>query len=299
MFYRSQKARAVPALLLSISMLTGVGASARERAQQRPEALLPAASGVQQQGAQESTVTRPRRTDAPSGSQPATQTTTAQQPASSPAPRPTPAPARQDPNTTIDDDDEVLRVETDLTNVLFTAVDRNKRFVTTLKQADIQVFEDGVPQEIFTFQRETDRPLSLAILIDTSASQERTLPEEKSAAQRFVDTVIRPGKDEVAVLSFTGDTTLEQSLTGNASRVRRAIDRVEFVPPSGYVGGGVVVGTPPISGGNQTVQGSTAIWDAIWICVKALRSSASSRGKKARPPVRSESLRSAPSLTPS
>ena len=49
-------------------------------------------------------------------------------------------------------------------------------------------------------------------------------------------------------------------------RLRRAIDRVEFVPPSGYIGGGVVVnGTPPISGTNQSLAGSTAIWDAIWV----------------------------------
>jgi Ca-activated chloride channel homolog len=111
-----------------------------------------------------------------------------------------PAPKAQKPDETIDDDD-IERVESDLTNVLFTAIDKGKRFVTTIKQEDIRVLEDGQPQQIFTFQRETDRPLSLAILIDTSASQERTLPEEKSAAQRFVDTVIRPQKDEVAVLT--------------------------------------------------------------------------------------------------
>ena len=109
-----------------------------------------------------------------------------QQPQSQPQQRPTP----QRPDEAIDDDD-VERVETDLTNVLFTAVDKGKRFVTTLRQEDIRVLEDGAPQQVFTFQRETDRPLSLAILIDTSASQERTLPEEKSAAQRFVDSVIR------------------------------------------------------------------------------------------------------------
>src|ERR1051326_4387384 len=153
----------------------------------------------------------------------------------------------QRPDETIDEDD-VERVETDLTNVLFTAVDRNKRFVTDIKQEDIRILEDGVEQKVFTFQRETDRPLSLAILIDVSASEERTLPEEKSAAQQFVDSVIRPQKDEVAVLSFTGDTTLEQGLTGSPARVRRAIERVEFSAPAGYVGGGLgVPGTPPIT----------------------------------------------------
>ncbi|MDT7778540.1 MAG: hypothetical protein QOC99_1052 [Acidobacteriota bacterium] len=189
-----------------------------------------------------------------------------------------PAPSKADEAI---DDDDVERVETDLTNVLFTAVDRNKRFVTSLKQDDIRVLEDGVEQKVFTFQRETDRPLSLAILIDTSASQERTLPEEKSAAQRFVDTVIRQQKDEVAVLTFTGDATLEQGLTGSAARIRRAIDHVEFIPPSGYVGGGVLVGTPPISGDNQARAASTAIWDAIWVTSREVLSETSDKTRRA------------------
>src|SRR5215216_302574 len=179
------------------------------------------------------------------------------------------------------DDDDVERIETDLTNVLFTAVDKSKRFVTSLRQADIRVLEDGVEQKVFTFQRETDRPLSLAILIDCSASQERTLPEEKTAAQRFVDTVIRAAKDEVAVLTFTGDATLEQGLTGSAVRVRRAIDRVEFTPPSGYIGGGVLVGTPPISGDNQARAGSTAIWDAIWVTSREVLTESSDKTRRA------------------
>src|ERR1044071_2436226 len=200
----------------------------------------------------------------------------AQQSGSQP-PQQRPTPQRDD---TIDDDD-VERIETDLTSVLFTAVDRSKRFVTTLKQEDIRIIEDGVEQKVTTFQRETDRPLSLDILVDVSASQERTLPEEKSAAQRFVDTVIRPQKDEVAVLSFTGDATLEQGLTGTPARVRRAIDKIEFTPPSGYVGGGVLVGTPPISGDNQARAASTAIWDAIWVTSREVLSETSDKTRRA------------------
>jgi Ca-activated chloride channel homolog len=164
------------------------------------------------------------------------------------------------------DSDEIIKVETNLTNIFFTAADRNKRFISTLKPEDIRILEDGQPQQIFTFQQNIDLPLSLAILIDTSQSEERTLPDEKAAARAFLENVIRPNKDEAAVISFTGETTLEQSFTGSMERLRRAIDRVEFVPPSGYIGGGVVVnGTPPISGTNQSLAGSTAIWDAIWV----------------------------------
>ena len=169
----------------------------------------------------------------------------------------------------------MVRVETNLTNIFFTAADSNKRFVNTLKKEDIRILEDGQPQEIFTFQTNVDLPLSIGILIDTSRSEERTLPDEKAAARSFLEAVMRPDKDEAAIVSFTGDVTLEQGLTGNVDRLRRAIDRVEFVPPSGYIGGGVVVGgTPPISGTNQILAGSTAIWDAVWATSNELLSDA-------------------------
>ena len=176
-------------------------------------------------------------------------------------PRPTPPP---------DEDEEVLRIETEAVNILFTAQDKNRRLLTNLKPDDVQIFENGTKQEISSFSRQVDLPLSLAILIDTSASQERTLPEEKAAAISFIESVIRPEKDEVAVISFTGDSTLEQGMTSNLNRLRRAVERVQFVPPSGYIGGGVVtngggMGTPPISGSNQSVAGSTAIWDSIYV----------------------------------
>jgi len=168
------------------------------------------------------------------------------------------------PETPIEDDEEI-QIDTEVVNVLFTAQDKNRRLLTSLKQEDINLFENGQKQEISYFARQIDLPLSLAILIDTSASQERTLPEEKEAAKSFLDSVIRPTKDEVAIISFTGETTLEQGMTNNIARLRRAVDRVQFVPPSGYAGGGILVGTPPISGGNQATQGSTAIWDAVWV----------------------------------
>jgi VWFA-related protein len=179
--------------------------------------------------------------------------------AATPSPTP-PADIKQDPQ----DSDEVVRVETNLTSIFFTAADSNKRFINNLKKEDIRILEDGQPQEIFTFQQNLDLPLSIAILIDTSISEARTLPDEKAAARSFVESVMRPDKDEAAIVSFTGEVTLEQGFTGNLDRVRRAIDRVEFTPPSGYIGGGVVVGTPPISDTNQMLVGSTAIWDAVW-----------------------------------
>src|SRR5437868_5914074 len=175
------------------------------------------------------------------------------------------------PTPTPPGEEEVIRVDSEVVNILFTAQDRNRRLLTDLKQSDIRILENGQAQEITAFSRQVDLPLSLSILIDVSQSQERTLPEEKAAAMAFLQMVVRPTKDEVSIVSFTGESTLEQGMTNNLNRLQRAIERVQFVPPSGYIGGGVVTnggrvpGTPPISGNNQAIAGSTAIWDAIWV----------------------------------
>lgn len=197
-------------------------------------------------------------------------------------PKPTPTPPVKPKEELPEESEEVLRVDTNLTNIFFTAADKNRRFIANLKKEDIQVFEDDRPQEIFTFQRNIELPLSTAILIDTSRSEERTLPDEKIAARAFLEAVMRPQKDEAAIVSFTGEVTLEQGFTGNLERLRRAIDRVEFVPPSGYIGGGIVVGTtPPISDTNQILAGSTAIWDAVWATANELLAESAENTRRA------------------
>src|SRR4029079_12841064 len=75
--------------------------------------------------------------------------TNAQRAAATASPSPTPRNRDELPQ----DSDEVIKVETNLTNIFFTAADKNKRFITTLKAEDIRVLEDGQPQEVFTFQQ--------------------------------------------------------------------------------------------------------------------------------------------------
>ena len=127
------------------------------------------------------------------------------------------------PTPPIEEEKEIIKVDTEAVNVLFTAQDKNRRLLLNLKQEDVRIFENGQPQEITAFSRQIDLPLSLAIVIDTSISQERTLPEEKAAAMSFIESVIRPAKDEVSVVSFTGESTLEQGMTNNLARLPRAI----------------------------------------------------------------------------
>jgi VWFA-related protein len=179
-------------------------------------------------------------------------------------------------------DDDVLRVETDLTNILFTAIDKEKRFVTTLQRDDLRVLENNLPQEVFTFQRETDLPLSLVILIDTSKSQENTLDEEKAAARAFVASVIRPEKDQAAIISFTGTPTIEQSLTGDRASLREGIDRVTIKLPLGEDSGGRIA-TPQDIALEDTDPpiGSTAIWDALLFSVNDVLAHTRGRTRRA------------------
>jgi Ca-activated chloride channel family protein len=166
-------------------------------------------------------------------------------------------------------DVDVIRTETDLTNLLFTATDKNNHYITTLQQGDIRVLEDGVPQKLFTFQRETDRPLAIAFLIDVSGSEERTLPDEKAAARTFVENIIRSDKDQAAVIPFEGYAHLEQPLTRNVLGIYRALENVEVAYPS-YLGSAPAIGG--ITSGPGTIapprEGSTAIWDSISVACR-------------------------------
>ncbi|MGI8919380.1 MAG: VWA domain-containing protein [Pyrinomonadaceae bacterium] len=182
-----------------------------------------------------------------------------------------------------DEPDEVIRVETDVTNLPFTALDKQKRFITTLREEDIRVFEDNVPQQLFTFQRETDRPLALALLIDVSASEERTLPAEKAAARSFIETVIQSRKDQAAVIPFTGSAFLEQPLTRDVLGIYRALERVEVAMPA-YLGSGRAIGGIVTGPGTKREprEGSTAIWDAIALTATEVLTQSAEPGQSRR-----------------
>jgi VWFA-related protein len=162
------------------------------------------------------------------------------------------------------DQDDVIRVETDVTNLPFTAVDKERRFITTLRAEDVRVLEDGVPQQLFTFQRETDRPLAIAFLIDVSRSQEFTLADEKAAARSFIENVFQSSRDLVAIIPFTGLAYVEQELTRDVLSVYKVLQRVEVALPA-YLGSGRPLSGIPTGPGllAPPEEGTTAIWDAV------------------------------------
>jgi Ca-activated chloride channel family protein len=148
--------------------------------------------------------------------------------------------------------DDTIKLGTELVNVLFSAVDQNNRVVSDLNANEVTVLDDGRPQQMFTFKREVNLPISIAILIDLSGSQEYTFPEEKMAAGYFLHSIIRPGKDSAALLTFQDDVDLVQGLTSQLDTINRALDEVEYARRVG-----------PLTSRNK----ATALYDAMYITV--------------------------------
>lgn len=180
------------------------------------------------------------------------------------------------------DQDDVIRVDTDVTNLPFTAIDKERRFITTLRAEDLRVLEDGVPQQLFTFQRETDRPLALAFLIDVSRSQEATLGDEKAAARSFIEKVVQSARDQVAIIPFTNLPYLEQGMTRDMLSVYRVLQRIEVAVPV-YLGAGRPLGGIPTGPGLSAIpdEGTTAIRDAVVLTSVNVLANASGQRRRA------------------
>src|ERR1044071_3205007 len=180
------------------------------------------------------------------------------------------------------DQDDVIRTETDVTNLPFTAIDKDHRFITNLRAEDLRVLEDGVPQTLFTFQQETDKPLAIAFLIDVSFSQESSLPAEKAAVRTFVEKVIQSNKDQVALIPFSGFAYLEQPLTRDVLSVYRVLQTIE-VAEAAYTGSGRPLTGIPTGPGlpGPPAEASTAIWDAVGLTSTNVLAKASGQRRRA------------------
>jgi VWFA-related protein len=146
--------------------------------------------------------------------------------------------------------DETVKLGTDLVNLTFSAVDRNNRVISNIGQEEVTVLEDGRPQQLFTFKRETTLPINIAILMDLSGSQEYTFPQEKSAAGEFLRSILRPGKDSAAILTFQDDVDLVQGLTSRVDTLNRAFDEIQYARRFSAA---------------STRRQATALYDAIYI----------------------------------
>lgn len=170
-------------------------------------------------------------------------------------PPPPPPPVQDLPPPTQDDDQ--VQLGTEIVNVPFNVADKKNKPIVDLKQEDIQVFEDGKPQKIFSFERQFETSLTIALLVDISGSQELTIGVEREAASRFFQKVLRPDKDLAGVITFAKEVVLEQTLTSNLASLNQALNRARVSPSSGLGRGGTAP-TNPMAGG-------TSMFDAVYL----------------------------------
>jgi VWFA-related protein len=133
------------------------------------------------------------------------------------------APAAQKPAEIVDDPSTRIILDVTRVNMLFTVTDRKGRFVTDLVKDDFQVFENKRPQTIAEFTAETDLPLRLGILIDTSNSIRERFKFEQEAAVSFIQSVVHQGRDKAMVVSFDTSAELVSDLVDDTERLEAAI----------------------------------------------------------------------------
>lgn len=166
----------------------------------------------------------------------------------------------------------VIKSQVNLVNIFATVRDKNKKIVSDLKQEDFSLTEDNQSQKIAFFSKESTLPITLAMLLDTSGSEQYMIGSIQEAGSRFLDRVLRKG-DEALVMSFDTDADLLSDFTDDRALLDRAVHRARVNVP----GGGMIAGNPgPI--GNQNTPG-TVLYDAIYLaCSEKLNTEA---GRKA------------------
>ncbi len=156
--------------------------------------------------------------------------------------------------------DTTFSTSVKVVNVFATVRDKQGQIVRNLTKDDFALEEDTRPQSIRYFSQEINLPLTLGLLIDTSASQRRVLEKERTASYTFLERVLREDKDQAFVIHFDREVELLQDLTPSRKKLEAALSNVD-APSQGQRGGG---GNPSGSGGSGGRRGGgTMLYDSV------------------------------------
>ncbi len=149
-----------------------------------------------------------------------------------------------------------IKVDVDIVNVLCTVRTKSGGLVGNLEKNDFTLLENGQKQDIKYFTRETDLPLTIGLLVDTSLSQERLVDTERQAAYQFFSSVLGP-KDLAFLISFGEDAELLQDYTSSRRLLQKALNGLRA---SGPVGG---LQPGPVPTANQ--PRGTILFDTVYL----------------------------------
>jgi VWFA-related protein len=182
------------------------------------------------------------------------------------------------------DGQPTIAVEVKTVSVLATVRDKHGKIISNLTKDDFQLDEDGRPQIINYFAHESDLPLRLGLLVDTSLSQRRVLDQERSASYSFLDKLLRQDKDLAFVIHFDREVELLQDFTPSRPQLQAALQKLstpQFDGGSSTSGGGG--GGNGGGGGGGRGRGShgggTLLYDAVFLASDELMSK--QQGRKA------------------
>jgi len=152
---------------------------------------------------------------------------------------------------------QTFKAEVNVVNIFFNVKDKHGMLIPNLAKDDFTVLEDGKPQTIKYFSAESNQPLTLGIMIDTSASQTRVLTIEQESCAEFLHAVLRQ-KDLAFVINFDVDVNLDQDFTNNVRDLTRALNKMQI--------NAGMSGPPGLGGGPiPTTPRGTLLYDAIYL----------------------------------
>jgi len=172
-----------------------------------------------------------------------------------------------------------IAVEVKTVSVLATVRDKHGKIISNLTIDDFQLDEDGRPQTINYFAHESDLPLRLGLLVDTSLSQRRVLDQERSASYSFLDKLLRQDKDLAFVIHFDREVELLEDFTPSRPKLQAALQKLSTPQ---YDGGSSTSGSGNGGGGGGRGShrgGGTLLYDAIFLASDELMSK--QQGRKA------------------
>lgn len=147
-------------------------------------------------------------------------------------------------------------MDVNLVSVLSSVRGKNGALISNLQQSDFKIYEDGKEQTIKNFARETDLPLTIGLLVDTSASQERLIDIEQRAASQFFTKVLRQ-KDEAFLIQFGAEAELLQDSTNSPRLLQKGLEQLRLSVPTG----GLHPGPVP----TMQNQAGTILYDAVYL----------------------------------
>jgi len=171
-----------------------------------------------------------------------------------------------------DDDRPVttMSVKVNVVNVLATVRDKHGQIVRDLGKDDFILTEDGRPQAIRYFTKESDLPLLLGLLVDTSMSQRRVLDQERSASHSFLDRMVREDRDKAFIIHFDREVELLEDLTSSHEKLEAALESLRTPQFTRTSSGGNAPDPDPDPGqgrgsGHRFGGGGTHLYDAVYL----------------------------------